>query len=67
MSALAALSAIVAIWKLLQHAGALADGQADARAMLDRLGEDVLGLGEIVARIEQALDVHAVRASIARP
>jgi hypothetical protein len=28
--------------------------------MLDGAGEDVLRLGEIVARIEQALDAHAV-------
>ena len=49
---------------LLQHARALADGQADARAMLDGAGEDVLGRGETVARIEQALDVHAVAAPL---
>jgi hypothetical protein len=41
---------------LLQHARALANGQSDARAMLDGAGEDVLGLGEIVARVEQARD-----------
>jgi hypothetical protein len=60
MSALAPLSAIVAIWKVLQHARALANGQADAWAMLDGTGEDVFGLGEIVARIEQARDLRAV-------
>jgi hypothetical protein len=47
----------------VQHARALANGQSDARAMLDRLGEDVLGLGEIVASIEQAID----RRAAARP
>jgi hypothetical protein len=41
MSALAPLSPIAADWKLLQHPRALANGQADARAMLDRAGEDV--------------------------
>jgi hypothetical protein len=41
MSALAPLSPIDANWKLLQHPRALANGQADARAMLDRAGEDV--------------------------
>jgi hypothetical protein len=52
----------VAIWKLLQHARALANGQSDAWAMPDGAGEDVLGLGEIVARIEQTLDDRAGRA-----
>jgi hypothetical protein len=45
---------------LLHHEGALADGQSDPWAMLDGAGEDVLGLGETVARVEQALDRHAV-------
>ena len=51
MSALAPLSAIVAIWKMLQHARALAN---------DGAGEDVHRLGETIARIEQVLDRHAV-------
>lgn len=57
----AGISAIVAIWKLLQHARALADGHADARAMLDGAGEDVLGLGETVARIERASTLEPSR------
>jgi hypothetical protein len=56
---------LVAISKLLQHARVLANGQSDAWAMLDGAGGDVLGLGETVARVKQALDRHAVGASIA--
>jgi hypothetical protein len=51
---------------LLQHARALANGQSDAWAMLDGAGEDVLGLGEIVASVEQAVDRPCRRASISR-
>jgi hypothetical protein len=46
----------------LQHARALANGQSDAWAMLDRLGKDALRLGEIVARIEEAEVGRAKRA-----
>jgi hypothetical protein len=45
---------------LLQHARALANGQSDPWAMFDRLGKDVPRLVEIVARIEQAINLRAV-------
>jgi hypothetical protein len=55
------------VTRLLQHARALADGQSDAWAMFDGAGEEVFGLGEIVASVEQALDPPCRRGSIARP
>jgi hypothetical protein len=45
---------------LLQHARPLPDRQPDPRPMLDGLSEQLTSLVEIVAGIEQALNLRAV-------
>ena len=42
---------------LLQDSRALPDGQSYARAMLDGAGKQFLGLGEMIAGVQQAVDL----------
>jgi len=51
----------------LEYPRSLPDGQVDPRPVLDRLREDIQRLIEVVAGIEQAIDLRVIRRSCGRP